>query len=729
MNASQDTSQSPPKHQQEMRQMRSHGSLDPDHPQPQPEQRAALRKPQYDSEDSNVGCFGFFKKRRDQEESAQQSEKRPITQIRSNESANRPNEPRTIRPGGGGIVPAIDAPISAVNAGDRRVLIECGKSSIFLPVTPTTTPRDLMRSASTTLSEPINVESSVLLEHFGKVGVQRPLRNYEHIRDVMNSWDDDKQNALILVDRSTLGYGADLSAKDAPLERPAQSEHYMYYSQKVGKWDKRLITVRADGQVLLTRSGQTSNVCHLSDFDIHIPTPKQLSRKIKPPKKYCYAIKSQQKTSMFESTSNFVHFFSVGDKAAAESFYAAVHRWRSWYLVNVMGEGRKAPAAKPPDSTATETKYSHMQPMAPTGVLSAGPPAQLSHQNHQSKAPPVDSHHQPGSFKPLLSRFDDHSSSPNPAMGLQNGTVGPALQHRPSVRNRSHRPISPSPITQLEEDEPLANLATKRQSVDHASPEPESFMTGGLLGRSYSQRQRHQLEREVSVKHANPFINGPTLLNRDDTAPAQPRCSVDGDAYLPGRSTSVRRNPSTRKRERGSVEIGRSASQRARELHKPLVDLTPQYREPPQHVKKGKGFHPDQIGLGGLIENATSPENAIEVPPAIDWRGRNAAHAPSHVNEGRVRSRSRPTREKSVKRPTTAGASSDQPVKPFAPSGMLANAQIGQGDVGTGHGVLSGAHARGPLLDLNEESRYAPGSLLHRVEQVEGPPRPVIDRE
>lgn len=171
-------------------------------------------------------------------------------------------------------MPGSDAPVSAVNAGDRRVLVECGNSRMLFPVTPTTTCVDLIKSASTTMSEKIDVKSAVLLEHFGTVGIQRPLRRYESVRNVMNSWDSDRQNSLILIDPRTGSSESELSMDGAPKKRPEEAFWLLTYSQRPGKWEKRYITLKSDGQITcqkdLDKPRDQFNVCHLSDFDISL---------------------------------------------------------------------------------------------------------------------------------------------------------------------------------------------------------------------------------------------------------------------------------------------------------------------------------------------------------------------------------------------------------------------------------------------------------------------------
>lgn len=671
------------------------------------------------------GCFGLFRRKR---EPAPTQKQTPIARPTSSKG------PQAILAGGGGVVPGTDAPISAVNAGDRRVLVECGRSKMLFPVTPATTPVELIRSAATTLSERIDVKSAVMLEYFGSVGVQRPLRRYEHVRDVMNSWDTDRQNSLLIVDPGTGKSEVELSLAGVPKLKPSEASWLLTYSQKPGKWDKRLITLREDGQITCQKDSSSTkdliNICHLSDFDMYTPTQEKIKKKIKPPKRLCFAIKSQQKSSMFESTQNFVHFFCTNDRQTGDDFHDAVQAWRSWYLVHVMGEGKK-------------TKPIEEKPEIGNGGISTG----FAAQGHK-KMDSMESHYQLGSFKPLMDvgSFDRRPATSDgrnqrqsmdgydrPATGIERGV---------STRRKEHPPAALKQNVQLKEDEPLANLAKRpsnagrRGSMDQTRQE---FASNGLLGRTYSQRQRDNAEREA--KREQPFTGGSNLLNNGYGEDALPRGSLDGPRRQPStrQNNDMRRNMSKREpgshRRGGSVDLQRSGSRAgagARDMPKPLVDLTPQYKEPPQHWNKGKGHKMDQTVGGPLVEAATSPEDPLGIPPSTDWRGRNAGQSVSP--HGRQRSQSRPQdrqdyigHSKSQRRPTTARSPDNN--SPFTGEGLLAGPQAQQGWGGgdRGRGVVDGRHAKGPLVDMSQESKFAQGSLLRDVERVR-PDGPIIDR-
>lgn len=463
------------------------------------------------------------------------------------------------------LAPRFDAPVSAANAGQRIVRVKYDGKDIFMPVTLSTTPVDVIRAAARQLSAPIDETSTVLLESFKQIGLERPLRRYEHIRDVLNSWDNDAQNTLVIIPSPSGGKDDDLDVQNVSKGQPGETTVYLYHSQKPGNWGKRWITLRSDGQVLIAkkRGGETSNICHLSDFDIYIPTPRYASKKIRPPKKVCFAVKSQQKSSMFMSTENFVHFFCTSDRSVGTAWYTAVQEWRSWYLVNVMGEGQKTV---------------------------------------------VGSHGQDGGAQPLANQPLNSKPYGRPSMDRK-----PAVQTAPGnsttlpVRSRTVRSTAPASARKLTKDAVTHAPTTHRsgpsiyQAPEAPPPQDEPFDPASLLGRTYTQKKT-ALERSQA----------PTF----EAPPPMPAATM--------RHESPQRTGATNGLQRHSSQ---------RDKPKPLLDLTPVYQEPPQHSRKGRGVIPSQIPAGGLIEVATSPENAIEIPSATTWRKPNF-ESPSNSRPG-----------------------------------------------------------------------------------------------
>ncbi|KAF2827034.1 hypothetical protein CC86DRAFT_370109 [Ophiobolus disseminans] len=677
--------------------------IEAERPRQAPSSSPPVSPPRHDTN------FGLFKRRKDD----------GLTQEAPGEPSRAPrlslhlgdHEAETIRPGGGGAVLGIDAPTSAVNAGDRRVTVVCGKKRILLPVTPTTTPLDLIKTAATILTEPIDVRTAVMQELFVKVSIVRPLRNYEYVRDVMNSWDADNQNELTIIDSELDGIDQDdLLAYKVPETRPEGMSCFIQYSSRPGKWSKRYLTLRADGQLVLAKNEKVKekdqeNVLTMTDYDIYTVTQKKLAR-VKPPKKICFAVKSLQKSNIFADESQYVHFFCTNDRNTATMFYKALQQWRSWYLKYQKGEGlkKKAPAQR---------------------KLSGGESG--PHASSHNRGESVGSHYQLGAFSSLLDLEDFNKKldsievhkpgefpEDKPLSGLDTRAMHArkkslrVKQPPPSAFNRSAPALDTS-------SQNLARQNSTRRSLDQT--EEETFASGGLLGRTYTHRQREVQNREQ--KQNGPFTEGPSLISGMDRLAA-----VNNDSGL-NRSSSVRSS----QHKRNSSDLRRTASKRVPGMPEPLIDLTPAYRPPPQHANKGRGYNPGATA-GPLVESATSIEEAIKLPPSQDWRarpttqGRGAHGTYGTGNFERTRSlkgRGEPLAAYTVN--NHSGAPDDD--REAFTGGLLAQAGYSQGFAPVGRGVMDGSKATGPMIDLREGHQIVPGSLLAALPDSNAP---VIDR-
>ncbi|KAL5117398.1 hypothetical protein ACEQ8H_004714 [Pleosporales sp. CAS-2024a] len=604
----------------------------------------------------------------------------------------------TIRPGGGGAVLGIDAPTSAVNAGDRRVAVVCGQKRILLPVTPTTTPLDLIKTAATVLTEPIDVRTAVMQELFIKVSIVRPLRNYEYVRDVMNSWDADNQNDLTIIDSELDGVDQDdLLAYKVSETRPNGMSCFLQYSSRPGKWSKRYLTLKSDGQLVMAKNEKAKekdqeNILTMTDYDIYTVTPKKLAM-VKPPKKICFAVKSLQKSNIFADESQYVHFFCTNDRDTATMFYKALQRWRSWYLKYQLGEGIKKKTHAPPNVAGS----------------AGGTQTVAAHTRGES----VGSHYQLGAF----SSFMDLDGLNKSLDAIEVHRLGEFPEDKPlaglgasmPARKKSMRVKQPPPSSAFARNAPLVDSVpshnTQQEPVGQSLEQSreEAFAAGGLLGRTYTIRQKAAQEREQ--KHNAAFTEGPSLIRGMERMAA----TNNNDTSLSRRS-SVHSTRSFRRP--GSSEVKGSASKRTAGMPEPLIDLRPTYRPPPQHAKigKGKGFTPTP-GAGPLVESATSIEEAIVVPPSTDWRARPTTASRYHGTYGRRRSlqgRGEPLAAYTQNKHSCV----PEDDKAAFTGGLLAQAGYWQGPSPVGRGVMDGSKATGPMINLKEGNPIAPGSLL-----------------
>ncbi|KAI0205126.1 hypothetical protein F4808DRAFT_273841 [Astrocystis sublimbata] len=628
---------------------------------------------------------------------------RSNTRARSQEPAN-PLLAR-IEPGGRGVVPQTDAPTSAINAGDRNVAVRYRHHTFSLHVTPETTPIDLIAqmSSETAYNQEIDPERCLVLEQYGMLGLERRLRRYERVRDILNSWDNDAQNQLAMVipdsreshDDLHVGAVADYN------QPPPGCQFYMYHSNRPGKWDKRWITLLESGQIVCakkpnakTTDKNTVGLCHLSDYDIYTPTESQIRRRIKPPKRYCFAIKSQHKTTLFLNTDNFVQYFSTEDPKAARKFKQRAHIWRSWYLVDRFPEARKKQTGSGLDS-----KVDTSLGFPPTRNTSTRVD-DIAVGDGQRPHVPADTPREP---------HRDAKRS-NKRLSLS-GTDIPTQQPNSPPRNA--------------DDQRIRRRLSKRENPDNNyhqafARESEEGFTGGLLGDEYDSRKQALTTTDTRRRPQEPaFTEGPSLLNGrqgpepaadnteppswfpsarehttkqrpDETtvsrppisgsAPIKRRLSLNAGTSRPNGLASPAIRPSTQHNSQFPDSRTHMQSQPNSPALQPtglpnfdrngpptpLVDLTPKFQEAPQWSKEGKGHgvKPPE-GIAHLVDfisagNGTDPlsnRNIIR-RPTTSGTG----------SQGRTRSMSAAT---SAGRPLF----DDAPAMPALPS-RLANAPV-----------------------------------------------------
>lgn len=595
------------------------------------------------------------------------------------------NEPRYIGVGGGGIVPGTDAPISAVNAGQRLVRVKYNDTTMDFAITPATQVQDVLLAASQLMSNDIDHEKFILLESFRQIGLQRPLRRYEHVREVMNSWESDSASHLIIIPPSSTEALARLDIQQVPSEQPSGITVELYHSQRPRKWDKRFVTLRTNGQVVVSKKENgkdATNICHLSDYDIYSPSPRALNKDIKPPKRICLAIKSQEKSAMFLNTEKFVHFFATNDRSIADKWHQAVQEWRSWYVVHKLGAGKVV------DIEAVLAKQSSTQ-------KKASRPRKPSHDE-----PAIDE----------LSLDDEPPAIRNPFELHRPSSSKELFSLKRATREHVPPPTSRSKALRIDTDfgAPTTDSVPLVTGLSAKEVEAAAFAPAGLLGHTYTQRRHAMREREEREKREKeePFsphgLVGRSHLHHAAPHHQQARIQPGADApSLLGRTNTVGQK------------------------FKPLVDLTPVFHEPPQHTRRGRGVTVE-AGVP-LIEGATGPAlapGAVAIPPATAWRRPSAEpwQTRSRANTARsMRSERYCSQTGRSAGSISAGASPTSPGMPFMPNSLLAGSArspSGQGQTvpGRGHGVATGdRNATRPLLDLSPENPFAEGSLLGRL--------------
>ncbi|KAI1178497.1 hypothetical protein F4777DRAFT_576031 [Nemania sp. FL0916] len=584
-----------------------------------------------------------------------------------------------IEPGGKGIVPQKDAPASASNAGDRNVTVRWRHNTLNLAVTPDTIAADLIAQTAQKLPWDLEIipEKCLLIEQYTILGLERRLRRYERIRDVMDSWDIDAPNqlAVTLSESDDNNDDLEVSAVADCKKSTTGCQVHLYHSNRPGKWNKRWITLLESGQIICakkpnakTADKEATSLCHLSDYDLYSLSESQMRRHLKPPKKFCFAIKSQHKTTLFLNTENYVQYFSTEDPQVASEFKQKAHTWRSCYLVDRRPEIRQKPG-----NSVVKTEETTPPQSPPTKHGASNSDNVASVNGHRLRVSVDESPYAIGKFEPLLdmTRFDKRLSQfgkdflpPEPDTSKQ--AADQTARRRLSKRVKpEHAPIPEAPKQESEEGftggllaeeydsrkQALAGLEKKKRpqalvlteglplpnsqqddtELKTDKPESPSWFPSAI---EHTARQR-ATSQAAATKPATPTrIGGERRFSPNaGTTRQAPRPSTQHASRHPHSHPQAQHHPNPHK----SQLAGPPNSDR-RLYHKPLVDLTPTTPEAPQWSKdkRGRGVKPPD-GLGHLI-------NFISVGDGAD--GKPGAGHPGLSSHGTVR------------RPATSGAAS-----------------------------------------------------------------------
>ncbi|KAL2269727.1 hypothetical protein VTJ83DRAFT_1911 [Remersonia thermophila] len=467
--------------------------------QPRQQQQQQQQQPKTSSHghSSVREAFAFLTRSSSSSSSKRQGDHRPFTfkkrppplQLSSTTSSGRADasDPRPCRS------PALRSPdfqsfpemacrsMEAQNPTTKTVVVRYRGTNVTIHITKSTSVDDLVARCGHVLGRAVDPATCVVVEPYARLGLERRLRRYELVWDVVAAWDDETGNALV-IQADAPDPDGELSLDGVPLTslEPDGFTMPMYWLQRPGKWSERYVTLRENGKMFASKKADWTSadkdvvrLCHLDDFDVYSPTEAEMRKNLKPPKRYCYAIRSQQRASLFADSNFYVRYVCTGDADAASRFRAAVHGWRSWYLVN-----KKLNLREPTEEPSSPASH-------------ASPPGCVRHGRRPS--------------------FDQGPHGPS-------STEGGERLARPYTAHRESTPLSDPPLSPLSPGSQASPRPAPAQKAEHGV-----FLPGGLLGEVYEQRKQQALqERQRRGTGASgnghpddgPFINGPSLLNR-----------------------------------------------------------------------------------------------------------------------------------------------------------------------------------------------------------------------
>lgn len=172
-------------------------------------------------------------------------------------------------------------------------------------------------------------------------GMERPLRNFEILSHVSNSWNKERTTNAFMVKRTPLAS----PLLSIPVSLPRRTG-YVEYESKKGKWSKRWLELREHGLWLSKRQGKDDEfLCSLSGFDAYI-----LTKPYKAPYSFTFAVKSTERITLFENKSDYLHVFACPQENGMP-WIEAILLARSYILYqekHVLFKNRGGPAAPNP---------------------------------------------------------------------------------------------------------------------------------------------------------------------------------------------------------------------------------------------------------------------------------------------------------------------------------------------------------------------------------------------
>ncbi|CAD7066669.1 unnamed protein product [Tilletia caries] len=159
------------------------------------------------------------------------------------------------------------------------------------------------------------------------LGIERPLREYEIISQVMGVRADSLEDYFLLKRTELAPY---LALKAVPTLSPVLAG-WVYVEDRKKKWAKRWLELR-EHSLYHAKSEKGKDevfICSLTTFDVYLVD----TGKIKTPRPHAFAIRSQNSITMFEKPDqDYVHYFCLSDPGAHRSWVRAILNARTYVL-------------------------------------------------------------------------------------------------------------------------------------------------------------------------------------------------------------------------------------------------------------------------------------------------------------------------------------------------------------------------------------------------------------
>ncbi|KAL1916202.1 uncharacterized protein VTP21DRAFT_5819 [Calcarisporiella thermophila] len=145
-------------------------------------------------------------------------------------------------------------------------------------------------------------EEWAVFEEANDWGMERAVREWEIVTDIVGTWDIESTNRLVVV---RYPYRDTLTVSSVLGNSYPQLFGWLYVEIRKGKWQKRFVHWREDC-LYYSKDNKGANetfLCSIKTYDVY--TVKQPVRKA--PTKFLFALKSQERSRHFENSDDYLH--------------------------------------------------------------------------------------------------------------------------------------------------------------------------------------------------------------------------------------------------------------------------------------------------------------------------------------------------------------------------------------------------------------------------------------
>ncbi|KAL0088976.1 hypothetical protein J3Q64DRAFT_1732592 [Phycomyces blakesleeanus] len=210
-------------------------------------------------------------------------------------------------------------------------------------------------------------EGWALFEIANSHGVERPLREWELVLEVVECWGPDANNALLV---KKYAYHNSLTAESLLQKRHPPMHGYVSIEYKKGKWQKRFCYIKDNAihHAKDTKGNGSAILCYLATFDVYTLLPQQ-SRSA--PSGYVFALRAQDKDSIFEREEDYMRLLAVEDQEAMKDWVLSIRCTKS--LIDHQYHPQRVINPLAPIQAPVQASYDHQWSATDNSVKPADP--------------------------------------------------------------------------------------------------------------------------------------------------------------------------------------------------------------------------------------------------------------------------------------------------------------------------------------------------------------------